>query len=357
MFHIRPVRVDDGQEWLAMRLDLWPDGAESHASEISTFLAGNATNPLQVLIAIDDAGSALGFVELSIRRYVDGCETDRVAYLEGWYVKPEHRRRGVGRALIDAAEAWGRAQGSTEFGSDALLGNASSAAAHRALGFEETEQVRYFRKAIGHDVQPRAEESVLQAFLKLVAGRRGHFLLESGYHGSVWLDLEPLFADAARVDPFVALLAAALRPHRIDAVYGPHLGGAFLAQLVARLMGVEFGFTERTMPAHVNGLFQAHYRLPRGYAERLSGRRVAIVDDVISAGSAVRGTYATLIENGAIPVVVGALMVLGSTGASFFEDRGIPVEAAARDEYELWEPSRCPLCANGVPLESPAGLS
>ena len=90
----------------------------------------------------------MGFAELSIRNYAEECVTDRVAYLEGWYVDAEWRRRGVGKALIEAAESWARAQGCTEFGSDALLENETSAAAHLALGFEETVQIRCFRKQL-----------------------------------------------------------------------------------------------------------------------------------------------------------------------------------------------------------------
>jgi aminoglycoside 6'-N-acetyltransferase I len=69
-----------------------------------------------------------------------------VAFLEGWYVVPDARRRGVGRALIEAAEQWALDQGCTEFGSDALIDNRVSAAAHEALGFEEVVQIRCFRK-------------------------------------------------------------------------------------------------------------------------------------------------------------------------------------------------------------------
>jgi len=104
--------------------------------------------PLEVLIAAGANGEALGFAELSIRNYAEDCETNRVAYLEGWYVEPEARRRGIGRALVEAAEEWARRQGCTEFGSDALIDNDVSAAAHRALGFEETVEIRCFRKAL-----------------------------------------------------------------------------------------------------------------------------------------------------------------------------------------------------------------
>ena len=192
------------------------------------------------------------------------------------------------------------------------------------------------------------------AFLELVSGRRGHFRLESGHHGGLWLDLDPLFADPRRIEPFVAALADALRPYAADAVCGPLLGGAFLAQLVAHRLGAEFCFTERVMGARDGSLYQARYRLPAAFTARLRGRRVAMVDDVMSAGSALRGTYAELQLHDAVPVAAGALLVLGSTGADYFAGRGIPVEAVARDRYELWPPDECPLCAAGLELEDVA---
>jgi len=148
MIPVRHATVDDAPAWLRMREALWPDESGSHASEVDQFFAGQLSMPLAVLIAVDDSGTPVGFAELSIRNYAEDCVTDRVAYLEGWYVVPEARRRGVGRALVAAAEDWARAQGCTEFASDALLDNESSAAAHRALGFAETVQIRCFRKEL-----------------------------------------------------------------------------------------------------------------------------------------------------------------------------------------------------------------
>ena len=145
---IRRVTTDDAGAWLRMREALWPDETGSHAQEIEDFLAGRLNMPLEVLLAVDDAGTRVGFVELSIRSYAEDCVTDRVAYLEGWYVVPGARRQGIGAALVRAAEAWGRAQGCTEFASDALLDNDVSAAAHAALGFEETVQIRCFKKKL-----------------------------------------------------------------------------------------------------------------------------------------------------------------------------------------------------------------
>jgi len=131
-----------------MRDALWPSPANAHADAIGRFLAGTAREPLAVLMAFDDTGHAIGMIELSIRPYAEGCETDRVAFVEGWYVEEEVRRTGVGAALIGAAESWARSQGCTELGSDAEVDNLSSAAAHLAIGFVETGVVRCFKKPL-----------------------------------------------------------------------------------------------------------------------------------------------------------------------------------------------------------------
>ncbi len=192
-------------------------------------------------------------------------------------------------------------------------------------------------------------------FLKLVSGRRGHFLLESGHHSALWLDLDPLFAEPRLITPFVAELAKLIRPHDVSVVCGPMRGGAFLAQLVAHDLRVEFCFTDRVMPADSTGLYPARYVLPAGFASRVKGKRIAIVDDVMSAGSALRGTFRELESHGAEVVVAGALLVLGDVGATYFRERHVAVEAAARDPYELWTSDDCSLCAEGVALEKVAG--
>ena len=145
---IRPVERADAVVWERMRAALWPDDSGSHATEITRFFSGDITNPLDVLVACSGAGVPLGFIELSIRSYAEGCTTDRVAFVEGWYVEPGHRRRGIGTALMRAAEEWGRVNKCTELGSDTQLPNESSIAAHKALGFEEVERLVAFRKSL-----------------------------------------------------------------------------------------------------------------------------------------------------------------------------------------------------------------
>jgi aminoglycoside 6'-N-acetyltransferase I len=153
VIRVRHVEPHDAEQWLALRVALWP-GEGDAAEEIARFFAEpdrrGGLLPAAVLVAVDDGGSGriVGFAEVSRRAYAEGCETSPVGYLEGWYVVPQRRRQGVGRALVDAAEAWARAHGCQEFASDTLAGNHASARAHRALGFEEVEVIRCFRKAL-----------------------------------------------------------------------------------------------------------------------------------------------------------------------------------------------------------------
>jgi len=184
----------------------------------------------------------------------------------------------------------------------------------------------------------------------LLAARKGHFKLESGHHSDLWLDLDLLFVQPARLRPFVGELAERLQPHGIEAVCGPLVGGALVAQLIASELDVDFYYAERSQP-RTAGLSAVDYQLPRALRAGIRGKNVAVVDDAINAGSAVRGTLADLTACGARPAALGALVVLGSSAPGMAAAAGIPLESIATLSSGLWTPAECPLCGSGVPLE------
>ena len=188
--------------------------------------------------------------------------------------------------------------------------------------------------------------------IEALAARRGHFRLESGHHGELWLDLDALFARPARLAPFVAELAERLSGCGADVVCGPLVGGAFVAQAVAERLGIEASWTERVAAPSGGGLYAARYRIPEALRDRLRGRSVAVVDDVVNAGSATRATIADLRACDARPVALGALLVLGDGAAQLARAEGLALASVATLANAIWEPADCPLCAAGVVLET-----
>lgn len=145
---IRETRDTNDADWLALRGEFIPERSLQEQREfLESFAAASAD--FCAFVANEDDGKALGFAEVSIRTdYVNGCHHRPALYLEGIFVKPESRGRGIAHALCSAAGKWGSEKGCLEFASDVYIDDTNSLAAHAGLGFEETERVVYFRKPL-----------------------------------------------------------------------------------------------------------------------------------------------------------------------------------------------------------------
>ena len=143
-WRVREALPSDRDAIAQMRHLLWPDSsAEEHLRELES------GRPAVHLVAIDERESVVGFVEVGLRSHADGCDAAHaVGYIEGWFVREEHRNGGAGRELIRAAENWARAQGCVEMASDALIDNEVSQRAHEALGFEVVDRCVHYRKPL-----------------------------------------------------------------------------------------------------------------------------------------------------------------------------------------------------------------
>ncbi len=157
--YIRPAQESDCPAWLEMQLTLWPDEdiqPEEWTQHQQTLLerghAFIALEPSSESNRFDSRSREgevyLGFAEVGLRPYAEGCKSSPVAFLEGWFVKESARGKGIGRALIEHVERWGLEQGCTELASDTLLEWVDSQQAHSKVGFEEVERLVVFRKSL-----------------------------------------------------------------------------------------------------------------------------------------------------------------------------------------------------------------
>ena len=138
------------EDWLELRQALWPEADEQQLRLETSALVGRPDRAIALLVR--EHALAVGFAEATLRHdYVNGCATSPVGFLEGIYVRPAWRRRGVARRLCDAIAAWAAGLGCSELASDTEIDNRASQAMHRALGFEQMERVVCFRRRLPRD--------------------------------------------------------------------------------------------------------------------------------------------------------------------------------------------------------------
>lgn len=144
-FQVRRLKETDFADWFRLRKLLWDESTDDeHRREMHEIIEYEETQ--LVLIAETSDNKLIGFLEASIRPFVEDCTTDQVGYLEGWYVEPQFRRSGVGAVLVKTAEDWARKKGCREMASDSEIGNDISLKAHLKLGYEETSRLVHLRK-------------------------------------------------------------------------------------------------------------------------------------------------------------------------------------------------------------------
>lgn len=144
---IRRTSKTDVREWQKIRKELWPDtSSDDHRAEISEILTspGRAAG----FVSSSGDGSIDGFLEATLREFVDGCTSSPVGYIEGWYVVKPSRRKGIGARLVRAAEQWASSKGAKEMASDTESTNRKSQRAHTALGYRPVQRVVIFAKRL-----------------------------------------------------------------------------------------------------------------------------------------------------------------------------------------------------------------
>lgn len=146
---IRKTNSSDKSELNRLRDALWPGSPDEHASEIDAYFLGESSYIEDILVLERSDGNLGGFIELGVRDYAEGCSSDQVPYVEGWYVDEDLRGGGIGKDLMLAAEEWAREKGFNELASDTGVTNTGSIEAHKALGFRETVRIVCFIKKLG----------------------------------------------------------------------------------------------------------------------------------------------------------------------------------------------------------------
>jgi orotate phosphoribosyltransferase len=184
------------------------------------------------------------------------------------------------------------------------------------------------------------QNEALQLYRRSGAYLDGHFRLSSGLHSPGYMQSALVLQSPADAASLGAGIAAHVRGFRPTVVLSPALGGLIIGHEVARALGVRAIFAERA-----GGLALT---LRRGFT-LASSDRVLVVEDVFTTGKSTRETIEVARDAGAD--VVGAAAIVDRSGGTI--DFGVPSYALVCLEVPTYEPEKCPLCAEGVPVVKP----
>ena len=181
-----------------------------------------------------------------------------------------------------------------------------------------------------------------------------HFVYVTGDHGLGWIDKDALFPRTDRVDRLSKLLADAVRDCGAEVVCGPALGGVVVSQWVAHELGALAVFGEHgdttDEQRKAGGPLRGAFVLQRGYDRVVKGKRVLVVDDVVSTGYSV-GHVATAVRNAGGDVRHAASWV--SRGNAGADEIGVDTYTyLVQVDIPGWSAAQCQLCRDHVPVNA-----
>lgn len=184
----------------------------------------------------------------------------------------------------------------------------------------------------------------------------GHFVFKSGLHASEYVNKDMLYTNPNTI----ALLCMDLgqpfvhrkRPEaQVHVVVGPAIGGVILAHCVAKHIFFDSEEIVRSLFADKEG---DGFIVRRGYDKFVTGRRVLVVEDIITTGGSVRGTVEAVRRAGGEVVGVAAICNRGENITA--ETLGVPQFVSLVEmHFETWSSEACPLCKQGVAINTELG--
>ncbi|GAC1399541.1 MAG: phosphoribosyltransferase family protein [Ktedonobacteraceae bacterium] len=181
-----------------------------------------------------------------------------------------------------------------------------------------------------------------------------HFVYNSGRHSSVYINKDALYLHPGIIAQLCHKMAQPYDADQIDVVVGPVLGGIVLSQWTAHALNLRrsIGETLAIYAEKEQGSDQA-FVFHRGYDKHIPGKRVLIVEDILTTGGSVRRVIELVRKHGGNVVGVSALCNRGSVQT---QDVGnVPISTLITLALETYPEEACPFCKQHVPINTDVG--
>lgn len=186
------------------------------------------------------------------------------------------------------------------------------------------------------------QQEILGMFAKIGAIiTDSHVVYTSGKHGSAYVNKDAIYPRTWETSRLCNAIASRFSRDAPEVVIAPAVGGVILSQWVAfhlskmlnrEVLGV---YAEKTE----NG---ESFVIKRGYDKLVQGRRVLVVEDVVTTGGSVKKVVVATRAIGGKVIGVG---VLCNRGAILAESIGVSKLLSLVDvKLEAWDEDECPLC-------------
>lgn len=218
------------------------------------------------------------------------------------------------------------------------------------------------------------EKDVLDVLGRLNAVLTGHFVFTSWKHGSAYINKDAIYPHTRETSRLCAEMAKAFAGDNVEVVIAPAVGGVILSQWVAYHLSNMTGrdvlgvYAEKQMDSfrHPDSIGvldlpikmayeeTGRFVIKRGYDKLITGKNILVVEDLFNTGGSVQKVVKATRDIGGNVVGVGGLCNRGGVTAE--DIGGVPkLIALANVKMDIWPAEDCPLCAQGVPINTDVG--
>jgi orotate phosphoribosyltransferase len=182
--------------------------------------------------------------------------------------------------------------------------------------------------------------------------RDSHVVYTSGRHGSAYVNKDAIYPHPRVVSRLCEWIATEFR-HAVEIVASPAVGGVILSQWTAYHLGRMDG-GDRVLAVYAEKAAGGGFEFQRGYDKFIAGRKVLIVEDIVTTGGTLRDVSRAVVRAGG--TIVGVVCLVNRGGvASVGGGSAVPLFSLATLALESFDPAACPLCRAGVPINTEVG--
>lgn len=178
-----------------------------------------------------------------------------------------------------------------------------------------------------------------------------HFVGTSGLHFDTYVNKDFLYPHTKDISNICAMIAEKFKDYGVEVVVGPALGGIILSQWTAHHLSGILG--REILSVYTEKDIEKNQVFTRGYDAYVKGKKVLLVEDVITTGGSVLKSAESIKAAGG--EVVSACALVNKNKDMKDDIKGVPFFALSEFFVETYESSKCPLCEKGVPMNTMVG--